>query len=118
MNSYIFQLLAFLLLLCLTEAPKFYIQSGNYEKAKQVIHKIYKTHGTDGQAARITRFIDNTGDQKVTKVSITEAFFTNPLYTRSSWTALAVAIFHVFTGDTVIRFLLPTLVKELMPESY
>ena len=35
--------------LCLlTDTPKYYISRGEYEKAKQVVHKIYKTDGKNG----------------------------------------------------------------------
>ena len=61
-NQYVFIVCAFLLLFCLTDTPKYYISKGNYELAKNAIHKIYKTDGNTGQAARITRFIGNTGD--------------------------------------------------------
>ena len=46
-----------------------------------------------------------------------EAFFTNDLYTRSSWTALNVCILHIFTGDVVIRYILNLLVQDLMPDN-
>ena len=61
-NQYLFIIPALLLLFTLTDSPKYYISKGNYESAKSVIHKIYKTDGNTGQAARITRFIGNTGD--------------------------------------------------------
>ena len=70
-NSLILLSTATILFFTMTETPKFLISKGLYENAKQVVHKIYKTDGNQGQANRITRFIGSTSDQKVTKVSIT-----------------------------------------------
>ena len=40
------------LLTCIkNEAPKFYLEKGSEEKAKQAIHKIYETGGSDFKAS-------------------------------------------------------------------
>ena len=69
-NQYLFMIPAVVMLCFISDTPKFYISKGDFENAKKAIHEIYDTSGMEGQANRITRFIGNTGDQKVTKVSV------------------------------------------------
>jgi hypothetical protein len=81
-----------------TETPKFYLMTGQYEHAKELVSRIYITKGEALKIENVLRFYQVTNDQENTKVGMGAALFTDDRYTRSSWVCIIAMCFQCLTG--------------------
>ena len=73
------------------DSPKFYVTQKQEEKAKQVIKKIYKTDGQQGNETQILNEIKSLSSVETNDVSVKDAFFKDEKYIRSSWVAILLS---------------------------
>ena len=80
--------------------------TGQHEKAKLAISKIYNT-GSDktklenifkAESAALGAPGDQDGEEGTGNVTMAQALCTNEKYTRSSWTAISIMAFQCLTG--------------------
>ena len=80
------------------DSPKFLIAQGKRQEALKSIHKVYKTDGHPREALRIYYKIKQNSSDETSRVSFTQAFFTDERYTRASLVGVMVVIFSELTG--------------------
>mmetsp|Transcript_15002 Transcript_15002/g.20364 ORF Transcript_15002/g.20364 Transcript_15002/m.20364 type:complete len:408 (+) Transcript_15002:200-1423(+) len=95
--------IALFLLLVRTDTPRFYLSTGQEEKAKLVLKKMYDTQNNNVKLNNILeaeKAAMGGGDDEGAgpKVSPKEALWTNDKYVRSSWTAIMIMAFQCLTG--------------------
>ena len=89
-----------------TDAPRFYIQRGQEDKAKAQIEKMYITNGNKEKINNIylsekkacTQTYTEVGEGAGGQVTMKQALWTDPQYTRSSWIAILIMAFQCLTG--------------------
>ena len=96
----IFYIIAVVMMLAVirNETPKFYIMQGNDSKAKEIIHQIYHTEGSDVQASKILRFFQKTGTKETSNVTLKQTLYADDRYTRATWVSVGLGFFFVYCG--------------------
>ena len=100
--------IALFLILIRTDTPRFYLSTGQEEKAKLVLKKMYDTKDNKVKLDNIVRAekaaMDDGGagteggQAQGTKISPKEALWSNDKYVRSSWTSILIMAFQCLTG--------------------
>jgi len=83
------------------DTPRFYIKSGQHEKAKLAISKIYNTGDDEQKLSNIflaEKAACSDAGQGEGKQTMKQVLWTDERYVRSSWTAILIMTFQCLTG--------------------
>ena len=95
MLLFIFSLVYFLNL----EAPKFYLyENGQMQKAREAVHRIYRTEGNEFIATKIIKSIQKEADKETNKVGFIQAYCASNQYVRISWVSLGLTLLVIMNG--------------------
>jgi len=89
--------LTLFMLLVGIDPPKFYLLTGQTEKAHKAIERIYHTCGDQMKINNISAFLLKTSGETKVEVSFKEAFFDDEKYVRPSRISVLVMAFQVLT---------------------
>ena len=114
--------IALFLILIRTDTPRYYLSTGQEEKAKLVLKKMYDTGDNKVKLDNIVRAekaaMDDGGssaegaEAQATKISPKEALWSNDKYVRSSWTSILIMAFQCLTGYYAIIAYSETLLED------
>ena len=78
--------------------PKFYLLTGQEQKARQAIEKIYITNGDQLKVDNIITFMKKTSGETTVQIGFKEALWSNERYKRACWIAVAIMAAQCCTG--------------------
>ena len=81
------------------DSPRFYLYSSDkWIQAKKAIHKMYITNGSDRTAGKIGKALKKTSTAETNKVTLKQAFISEPKYVRASWISVMTMTFCLLDG--------------------
>ena len=114
--------IALFLILIRTDTPRYYLSTGQEEKAKLVLKKMYDTGDNKVKLDNIVRAekaaMDDGGagtegaEAQAKKISPKEALWSNEKYVKSSWTSILIMAFQCLTGYYAIIAYSETLLED------
>ena len=96
------------------DSPKYSLVVDKKSQCIAVIHRIYKTGGSEEMAEEIAAFISSTIQKQSTKVTYKEAFCSDEKYKRASWVNVVYIVFHELTGINVILTYSNTILENIL----
>jgi len=99
------------------DSAKFHMSNNQRYKALKSIHRTYDTGGSERQAQRIYNYIKRNSTQATSTVTFSEAFVTDEMYRRASWTNVAIIVFSELTGFQAIMLYSNIIFTEILGEN-